>query len=195
MSLLLNCSELISFLPEPCEYLWECVFKFVDAFQGIVESDDATVACVALHIVHYVIGCEQTAVVARHYVPHHYLEAAIPEDAILHEAYPSMRWAEKVGVEYIVGFLDVRQVGPRCVACSGDVVIGVVADAVAPQLHFLEQMWVFLGVFPYHEECGFGSEAVQCVKDERCGFGDWSVVESQENHLPVLVYPPQSVGI
>ena len=190
MLLLFNNAELISFLFQPSEYLGQGVLELVDAFERVVEGDDAAVSGVAFHVVHHVLGCEQTAVIARYDIPHHDFYADVSQDAILYHPNPAVRRSEEVGVEDVVGLLDVGKVSPGTMAKARDVVEGVIAYLMASHSHFVEQMRVLDGIVAHHEEGCLCSEAVEGVEDEGCCLGNGAVVEGEVDSLPVWLYPP-----
>ena len=127
---------------------------------------------------------------ARYDIPHYDFNADVPQDAILYHPDPAMWRSEEVGVEDVVGLLDVGKISPGTMAKARDVVEGVIAYLMASYSYFVEQMRVLDSIVAHHEESCLCSETVEGVEDEGCRLGNGAVVEGEVDSLPVWLYPP-----
>ena len=115
-----------------------------------MEGDDATVACIAFHVIDDVVCRNPLGVVACHQVPHHNFEV-FPEPVVLTPAHHSVRGTEEVGVYKLVGLEGVDDVGYRPVLEGSQVVIGVVAYLVTFGLDALIELRVFIDIIAHRE--------------------------------------------
>ena len=154
-----------------------------------MEGDDATVACIALHVIDDVVCRNPLGVVACHQVPHHNFEV-FPEPVVLTPAHHSVGRTEEVGVDKLVGLEGVDDVGYRPVLEGSQVVIGVVAYLVTFGLDALIELRVFIDIIAHHEESGFNVKLPEGVENKRCGLGNGAVVEGQIDGLHRRIHSP-----
>ena len=90
-----------------------------------------------------------------------------------------MRRAEQsaLATYYLVALSYVAAVAFYEMSCPTHVVEGVVAYDMSVLTNLFEQLGIFANVVADDEECGFYAPRAKCLKDERCGFGDRTIVE------------------
>lgn len=163
--------------------------QFVDAFERVVKSDNRAVAHVSFDVVEYVFGSHPFRVIARNYVPHHHFIFSA-EPGILRPAHPPVWWAEQVRVYQLVGAIGIVGVSVYRVLETADVVVGVVAHAMACFNDLLIQFGMLFYVLAYHKEGGTNVVMGKCFKDKGGRLGDGTVVEGEINAALMLIHSP-----
>ena len=166
----------------------------VPGLQGIVEGDDGAATGVFHHIGEYLGPAELLAVVARDDIPHHDAVVVAQHDVLL-PAHPAMGRTEQAGVQHLVGFIGIFQVGVAGVTCPTDMVVGVVAYAVTVVHHHLVDLGVLAYIVAYHEERGLDTFTAQQTEYPRGDEGDGPIVEGEINGLLLWVDAPQGLRI
>ena len=164
------------------------------AFHGIVESDDAAGAGKAAHVQQDVTPVQAGGVVTGDEVPHHDLVAPLDKD-ILVPLHPSVRRSEEVGVQILIRFVHVVEIGGDAVAKSADVVERVVAEAVSSGFDHLKDLGMLPNVVADHEEGGFDAIFVEHVQHPWRDLGNGTVVKREIDSLFLSVHAPQGVWI
>ena len=99
------------------------------------------------------------------------------------------------GQHELVRPFHVVQVGMGGMFETAQVVVGVVADAVAALHHVLEDVRMFADIVAHQEEGGLDAVPVQQVQDPGRHLGDGAVVEGQVDFLLRGVHPPEGAWI
>ncbi len=152
----------IAFGYEEIQATGEDCSEFVYATQGVVEGDDATIACIAHHIVVHILCRETTRIVAGHKVPHHYPMFS-PQPQELWHAEPSVGRTKQTRVEHLVSTQHILDICVSGVAEASIVVVGVVANGVTIATYCLKEMRMALSILSHHEEGGVDASLTQCV--------------------------------
>ena len=136
MNRLIKHLKLVAFCLKPFDCFGQGVVEFVDTLERVVEGDNGSVASVAFHIVEHVFGSHPFRIVACDKIPH---DDAIltSQPYILIPSHPSMRRAEEVGMQQLVGLVGISLIGGDGVSESAYMVEGVVADAMTGSHHLI----------------------------------------------------------
>ena len=97
---------------------------------------------------------------------------------------------EEVSVYQFVSLVGVDDVSGGPVPETTDVIHRVVAHLMPLAHYSLEEFGVLSYIVAHHEERSLCPVFLECLKDERCGFGYRTVVEGQIYCLLVLVHSP-----
>ena len=183
----------------------------VPGLQGVVEGDDGAVAGITHHIGQDLGRAEFLGVVARHEVPHD--DAVIlAQHHILSPRHVPVGRAEKEreqgflhqsiicpllagGQHKFVRPFHVVQVGVGGVFEAPQVIVGVVANAVAAFHDFLEDVRMLADIVAHQEEGGLDAVLVQQIQYPRRHLGDGTVIEGQVDFLLHGVHPPEGAWI
>jgi len=105
------------------------------------------------------------------------------------------RTEEFAGVQYLFGSLYVAKILPREPPEASDVIIRMVAYAVAAPAYLFQEMRITAGIVTHHKKRGLDVQAIQDIKDIGSGLGDRTIVKGQIYRPLTRVHPPQGVGI
>lgn len=187
-------AELVSLFLEPFDGEWQGCAELVDAFQRVVECDNAAVAGILFHISVYLVGIEQSTVIACDEVPHYYSKVPA-KSQILQRAHPAFWWAEEVCAQQAVCQMGIPEIFLACTLESSYVVECMVSQPVPASFHFVLQAWVFPHVVANHEESGLDIELVEYVENDGCSLWDRAVIECEIDGLLLRVHPPDGTWI
>ena len=193
-SALIKYLEGVSLALQPFYGAREGVEDFVEAFDGVVEGDDAAWAGQVANIAEDIATVEAGGIVAGDEVPHDdAVVAAHPQ--VLRPRHPAVGRTKEVGVEIFVGLLGVLLVFEETVAQAAYMIKGVVAQAVARRAHHLKLFGMLAYIVAHHEEGGVDVVMAQHIKHPRGDLGDGAIVEGEIYGALVGVHSPKSAGI
>ena len=102
---------------------------------------------------------------------------------------------EQIGVQILIGLLDVAHIRADAVQMTADVVECVVAQAVTAGFHHFKLGGMLANVVAHHEERGLHAVAVEDIEHPGGDFGNGAVVEREVDRALRRIHPPQGVGI
>ena len=103
--------------------------------------------------------------------------------------------AEEMGVDKLVGIVDIHGVGYRPVLEGTKMMEGVVAYLMSVGNNLLVELRILADVVADHEERGLDVELAQGFENEGSALRNGTVVEGDVDGMLVGVHSPQRVGI
>ena len=159
-----------------------------------MESDDGTVACIALHIVQYLFRAHPFTIITSYEIPHDNA-VMIAQGIILPESHVSVWRTEEIGMNNFVYLSGVCEVIRIRIFKSTDVVEGMVTDAVSVFYHHPVFIRVLAYIVAYHKEGSFNMMLFQYFQYPGSYFRDGTVVKSQIDCPFIRIHPEDSLWI
>ena len=186
--------EFVALCFEPFDGAGQGIAQLLITFHRVVEGDDAAGTCVALDVAQYVGAVESFGIVAGHEIPHHDLVVVV-QLVVLPPSHPAMRRSDQIGVEVLVGLLDVLQILRSGMAKSAQVVEGVIAQAVSVCHDLSEDVGMLADIVAHHEESRPHLIFTKHLKHPGRHLGDGAVVKGQIDSTLLGMDAPECLRI
>ena len=186
--------EFVALCFEPFDGAGQGVAQLLMTFHRVVEGDDAAGTCVALDVAQYVVAVESFGIVAGHEIPHHDLVVVV-QLVVLPPSHPAVRRSEQIGVQVLVGLLDILQILRSGMAKSAQVMKGVITQAVSVCHDLLEYVGMLADIVAHHEECRLDFIFPKHLKHPRRHLGDGAVIKGQIDGTLLGIDTPECLRI
>ena len=143
-----------------------------------MEGDDRARTGILLHLTQNLTAIELGVIVARDKVPHNDM-VALAKDTILTQTHESVRRTKEVGAEVTVCLVDIGHIMIGMFCHPLEVVVGVVAYAVATLDDHLELVGMLTHIVTHHEESGLDAVLVQHIKHPRGDLWDRAIIKGE----------------
>jgi hypothetical protein len=166
--------------------------EVLESLLGVMKHHDVTRTDMFYHVVETGSGAQVAVVVATKYVPHYYT-ISFAQLARLLGRDASIGWTEQVGVEQLIGKVDILNIVVALHLPPFLMTVCVVAYFMARVDDSPVDIGIHLHILTQAEECGFGPETIQLFEYPFGHSGSGAVVKGEVD-VPAVRYVPHKVG-